>query len=132
MPRYGYCYDERDHQEQARDDARYGHRDYSRYDPYTSDPCKEVYTEAYDRETRRIEERREEERQEEVRREREAIYRREEAAQWESQQYPYPEPEYPEPTEEEVCGSNGHPYYGDDEVGPRCYCEKRREFPEKE
>ena len=63
MRRYGFCWDERDHQERARQDAKYGRRDYDSYDRFTSDPCKETYTEEYDRERRRIEDRQEEERQ---------------------------------------------------------------------
>ena len=77
MSRYhGFCWNERDHEEQARRDAHRGHRDYDMYDRFTSDPCKEVYTEAYDRERRaeeRREEEREQERQEQARRQRRGV-----------------------------------------------------------
>jgi len=66
---YGFCWNEREHEDQARRDAQYDRRDYEMYDRHTSDPCKEAYTETYDRERRNIERReeeREQERQEEV------------------------------------------------------------------
>jgi len=34
-----------------------------------------------------------------------------------------PEQEYPV---EEICASQGHSYYGDDEEGGRCYCGEKR------
>lgn len=40
----------------------------------------------------------------------------------------YPEPSMPEPSDEDLCGSFGHKYYGEDPEGPRCYCGHRREF----
>jgi len=66
----GFCWDEREHERKAEDDARWGRRDYDYYDRYSDDPCKQVYVEAYDREIRdqhRREEARIEEEQEEAR-----------------------------------------------------------------
>lgn len=42
-----------------------------------------------------------------------------EAGYWDAPQY---EPEPPEPEPEDLCAALGHPYYGDDEHGGRCYC----------
>lgn len=55
-----YCDDERDHQRKAERDAEYQRRDYDYYDRFTDDPCKQIYTETYDRERRVIECREEE------------------------------------------------------------------------
>lgn len=45
-----------------------------------------------------------------------------------------PPPEYdPEPTEEDwagECEADGHQLFGIDEIGPRCYCGKKRNFEE--
>ena len=57
------------HREQAREDARYGHKDRDLYDPYDGEN-KRAYAEEFNRETRRIEDRRREEREEEERTER--------------------------------------------------------------
>jgi hypothetical protein len=90
MARYGFCWDERDHKERARRDAQYGRKDHEYYDRCTMDPCKEAYTEEYNREQRRIEqreyERQEEERREHDRQERAARQAREQREQDEWQQ----------------------------------------------
>lgn len=62
---YGTCWNEMEHRDEAQRDARYGHKDYESYDRYSDDPCKQAYTEEYDRELRRQEEHAEERRQEE-------------------------------------------------------------------
>lgn len=41
---------------------------------------------------------------------------------------PQPEPQMPSPEPADICAGNGHPYYGDDEQGERCYCGERRVF----
>jgi len=90
VSRYGFCWNETDHRRQAERDAERGRRDYDMYDRHTSDPCKEVYTEAFDRERRAIERReeeREQERREEDRLERAAQSRAAEQAEYERQQY---------------------------------------------
>ena len=51
---FGFCDDERDHRERAENDARRYRHDYEYYDRYSSDPCKQAYTEAYDREQREM------------------------------------------------------------------------------
>ena len=55
MSRYGFCWDERDHQERARRDARYDHKDRDYYERHSFDSCKEAYTKEFDRERDRIE-----------------------------------------------------------------------------
>lgn len=64
MSRFGSCDNEREHQDKARDDARWGYKDHEQYDRY-GDACQRVYAEEFDREQQRREERREEERQQE-------------------------------------------------------------------
>jgi hypothetical protein len=59
------------HREQAREDARYGHKDRDLYDPYDGDH-KRAYAQEFDRETRRIEDNLREEREEKKRAERRA------------------------------------------------------------
>lgn len=49
MSRYD-CPDYRDHERKAERDANYGSPSYDYYDRYSDDACKQVYTEAYDRE----------------------------------------------------------------------------------
>ena len=39
-----------------------------------------------------------------------------------------PKQQPPEPSAEDICGGMGHPYYGADGDGPRCYCGERRTF----
>ena len=74
MSRYGFCWDERDHQERARRDARYDHKDRDYYERHSFDSCKEAYTKEFDRERDRIEhECYEERRAEEDRAERRAV-----------------------------------------------------------
>ena len=34
----------------------------------------------------------------------------------------------PKLTVRDLCANMGHPYFGDDERGPRCYCGHNREF----
>ena len=58
----GFCWDQDEHERNAERDARYGRPDHDYYDRYTSDPCKEAYTERYDEEIR-SRHRREEERE---------------------------------------------------------------------
>lgn len=85
-----YCWNDTEHERQARRDAERGRRDYDMYDRYSSDPCKEVYADAYDRERRAIERReeeREQERQEEQRQERHAQQRAADQAEYDRQQY---------------------------------------------
>ena len=82
--------DDYEHRRKAEDDARWGRPDRDYYDPrgYDHDPCKEVYSETYDRETRRREEYREEERQREEQEERAHYARmREQQALEESEEY---------------------------------------------
>jgi hypothetical protein len=64
------CWNEREHRDNARKDARYGRKDYEEYDRHSDDPCKQAYTEEYDRERRHEEERHQEARMEEERQER--------------------------------------------------------------
>jgi len=106
MSRYGFCWDERDHRERARQDARYDHKDRNYYDRHTWDPCKEAYTEAYDHEQRRLEQERYEQRMEEERRQerqRQYNFERQRQEAWEEgarrqeeleQDQQEPEPEY--------------------------------------
>lgn len=98
---FGFCWDERDHQRRAERDAQYHHQDRDYYDRYTTDPCKEAYTEAYDREIRSME-RREEERQqqEEAGELRRLRYRQEEREMEELIEEQYPEPTY---ADEPIC-----------------------------
>ena len=82
MSRYsGYCPHESDMEKQAREDARYDHKDRDLYERYSWDSCKEVYTREYDRQRDRIEREREEEHQEQERQEenRRAWQRRQDA-----------------------------------------------------
>lgn len=78
----------------AQRDALYGRKDYEHYDRYSDDPCKQVYTEEYDRAVRQQEKRREEERREEEREEERqheiALQRRYEAEMEESSYYEEP------------------------------------------
>ena len=72
MSRYsGYCPHESDMEKQAREDARYHHKDRDLYERRSWEPCKEVYTKEYDRERDRIEREQHERRQEEERQEQE-------------------------------------------------------------
>ena len=64
----GYCPHEREMEEQARRDARDGRKDRDLYERHSWEPCKEIYTQKFDRELDRIERERYEERQEEERR----------------------------------------------------------------
>jgi hypothetical protein len=112
MSRYDFCWNEREHEDQARRDARWGHRDYDMYDRWADDPCKAVYTEEYDRERRAIERRQEEREEEQRAQERQALARSEREAEeadynaqylaqmerhyYEQQQQQYPEPQEPE------------------------------------
>jgi len=41
-----------------------------------------------------------------------------------------PEPPQQEPDDVDICGMQGHPYYGEDENGGRCYCGEKR-YPSK-
>ena len=86
MSRFGYCEDDYEHRRQAERDARYGRPDRDYYDRYTDDPCKEVYTETFDKERGRIELRSEleaeEEREEEAAQARAARRRAEEEAEY--------------------------------------------------
>src|SRR5688572_14756493 len=126
-----WCYNEDEHKREGREDferrGRYGY-DHERYDDRRDD-CARAYNDGFD-EARRAEERREEYRAEEER----AAHRAHERAldeQWaqEEQYNQYPEQQWPEPTLEEMCSWNGgHAYYGDDELGPRCYCGKYRDY----
>ena len=52
-----YCHDDYEHRRDAERDARRGTPDRDYYDRYSSDPCDQVYTEAYDDECRRQEHR---------------------------------------------------------------------------
>lgn len=74
-----YCDNERDHEDQARSDARRGYPDRDMYDRGSFDACDEAYTRAYDREQRRLEERRYEEEREERRIQERAYERQREA-----------------------------------------------------
>ncbi len=85
-----YCHNDREHREQAREDARFRSRDDEMYERWSDDPCKEAYTREYDRACQRIEERRQEERQAEEEAERQYIKHQEEMlveeAEYERQQ----------------------------------------------
>lgn len=85
-----FCWNDTEHERQARSDAERGRRDSEMYERNSFDSCKEVYTDAYDRERRAIERReeeREQERQEEQRRERAAQHHAAERAEYERHQY---------------------------------------------
>ena len=90
----GFCWDEFDHRRDAQRDARYHQPDRDYYDPYTSDPCKEAYTETYDREIRE-ERRRDEERQEQEEQESRMVRRHQQEREMEEQHEEWPEEPFP-------------------------------------
>lgn len=93
---FGYCDDERDHRRRAERDAEWNRPDRDYYDRYTSDPCKQAYTEAYDREQREIRQR-EYEHEEQEREARSAQRRQmERELEYEPEEQPYAEPVYDE------------------------------------
>ncbi len=99
----GYCWNDYEHESDARRDVRRGSPNRDEYDRYheSSDPCREAYTEEYNREIRRIELRQEEEREDRRANERMAARRQQEQAEEEyyyAQQAEEPQP--PEPEEE--------------------------------
>ena len=48
-----------------------------------------------------------------------------EQRRWEER---HQEQQWPEPSDEDLCGADGHPFYGTDDEGPRCYCGMLRKF----
>ena len=106
MSIYESCWNEREHRDDADRDARYGRKDHEYYDRYSDDPCKQAYTEEYDRETRRQEERRYEERMEERRQEEQAAQRRYEAEMEDARYYEEQQQEMPDEQIEHVDSSN--------------------------
>lgn len=95
----GFCWDEYEHQKDAKRDQRRHRPDPDYYDRYTTDPCKEVYTETYDR-AMRDERRRADEREEEERDEARVIRRHQQEREIEENfqfyEESFPEQEYPE------------------------------------
>ena len=118
MSRY-YCHDDYEHKRDAERDARRGIPDRDYYDRYTTDACKEVYTEAYDDKCRRLrfqenlrEEREAEERRVQLRSQAE----RERAEEYESQRM-QEEQEEPQP---DTCCECEELAVGYDDGSPYC------------
>lgn len=118
MNRY-FCHDDYEHRRDAERDARRGTPDRDYYDRYTSDACKEVYTQAYDDERRRQDARdqqRQDDEEAERRAERRSAAERERAEEYESQQIQM-EQEEPQP---DTCHECGELAVGYDEGTPLC------------